>query len=47
MEELLERYTTMEYPVDLFGFSNEEGDGCMAAFVDFEEIKGVGATRTH
>ncbi len=44
MEEQLERYTTMEYPVDLFGFSNEEGDGCMAAFVDFEEIKGVGDT---
>lgn len=44
MEELLERYTTMEYPVDLFGFSNEEGDGCMASFIDFENVKGVGDT---
>lgn len=44
MEEQLERYSTMEYPVDLFGFSNEEGDGCMASFIDFENIKGVGDT---
>jgi hypothetical protein len=44
MEERLERYTAMEYPVDLFGFSNEEGDGCVAAFVDFEGVKGIGDT---
>jgi Fe-S cluster biogenesis protein NfuA len=33
-----------EYPLDYYGFSNEEGDGCMAVFVDFPDIKGVGDT---
>jgi TPR repeat protein len=33
-----------EYALDYYGFSNEDGDGCMAVFVDFPEIKGVGDT---
>ena len=33
-----------EYRLDYYGFSNEEGDGCMAVFVDFPDIKGVGDT---
>lgn len=32
------------YALDFFGFSNEDGDGCMAVFVDFPDIKGVGDT---
>lgn len=32
------------YALDFYGFSNEDGDGCMAVFVDFPEIKGVGDT---
>jgi len=32
------------YALDYIGFSNEDGDGCMAVFVDFPEIKGVGDT---
>ncbi|WP_345987124.1 NifU family protein [Sulfurimonas sp. HSL1-2] len=31
-----------KYALDYFGFSNEEGDGCVAQFVDFPEIKGIG-----
>ncbi|MHC3995409.1 NifU family protein [Thiomicrolovo sp. ZZH C-3] len=31
-----------KYAMDYFGFSNEEGDGCVAQFVDFPEIKGIG-----
>lgn len=33
-----------EYALDYYGFSNEDGDGCMAVFVDFPDIKGVGDT---
>lgn len=33
-----------KYDLDYYGFSNEDGDGCMAVFVDFPEIKGVGDT---
>lgn len=33
-----------EYPLDYYGFSNEDGDGCMAIFVDFPDVKGVGDT---
>ncbi len=33
-----------DYPLDYYGFSNEDGDGCMAVFVDFPDIKGVGDT---
>lgn len=32
------------YELDYFGFSNEEGDGCVAVFVDFPDIKGIGDT---
>ena len=32
------------YELDYYGFSNEDGDGCMAVFVDFPDIKGVGDT---
>ncbi len=32
------------HELDLYGFSNEDGDGCMAVFVDFPEIKGIGDT---
>jgi len=30
--------------LDYYGFSNEDGDGCMAVFVDYPHIKGVGDT---
>jgi Fe-S cluster biogenesis protein NfuA len=30
------------YELDYYGFSNEDGDGCMAVFVAFPHIKGVG-----
>lgn len=30
--------------LDYYGFSNEDGDGCMAVFVDYPDIKGVGDT---
>ncbi|WP_345969307.1 NifU family protein [Sulfurimonas sp. HSL1-6] len=33
-----------KYALDYFGFSNEEGDGCVAQFVEFPEIKGIGDT---
>ncbi|HHH37050.1 MAG TPA: hypothetical protein ENK77_00350 [Epsilonproteobacteria bacterium] len=33
-----------KYELDYIGFSNEDGDGCMAVFVDFPDIKGVGDT---
>lgn len=33
-----------KYALDYYGFSNEDGDGCMAVFVDFPDIKGVGDT---
>lgn len=32
------------YELDYYGFSNEDGDGCMAVFVDYPDIKGVGDT---
>jgi hypothetical protein len=32
------------YELDYYGFSNEDGDGCMAVFVDFPDVKGVGDT---
>lgn len=32
------------YELDFYGFSNEDGDGCMAVFVDFPDVKGVGDT---
>jgi TPR repeat protein len=32
------------YELDFYGFSNEDGDGCMAVFVEFPDIKGVGDT---
>ena len=32
------------YELDYLGFSNEDGDGCVAVFVDFPEIKGIGDT---
>ena len=33
-----------QYALDYIGFSNEDGDGCVALFVDFPEIKGIGDT---
>jgi TPR repeat protein len=33
-----------DYELDYYGFSNEDGDGCMAVFVEFPDIKGVGDT---
>jgi uncharacterized protein len=33
-----------DYPLDLYGFSNEDGDGYMAVVVDFPQIKGCGDT---
>lgn len=33
-----------EYQLDYYGFSNEDGDGCMAIFIDFPNIKGAGDT---
>jgi len=33
-----------EYEIDYYGFSNEDGDGCMAIFVEYPDIKGVGDT---
>jgi len=33
-----------KYALDYIGFSNEDGDGCVAQFVDFPEIKGIGDT---
>ena len=35
---------TRRYELDYLGFSNEDGDGCVAVFVDFPEIKGIGDT---
>lgn len=35
---------TQNYELDYIGFSNEDGDGCMAVFVAFPDIKGVGDT---
>ena len=32
------------YALDYFGFSNEDGDGCMAVFVAFPDVKGAGDT---
>ena len=32
------------YELDYYGFSNEDGDGCMAVFVGFPDVKGVGDT---
>jgi Fe-S cluster biogenesis protein NfuA/predicted RNase H-like HicB family nuclease len=33
-----------QYALDYIGFSNEDGDGCVALFVDFPDIKGIGDT---
>ncbi len=33
-----------KYLLDYYGFSNEDGDGCMAVFVDFPDVKGLGDT---
>lgn len=33
-----------DYEIDYYGFSNEDGDGCMAVFVAYPDIKGVGDT---
>ena len=33
-----------DYELDYYGFSNEDGDGCMAVFVDYSDIKGFGDT---
>ena len=33
-----------DYAIDYYGFSNEDGDGCMAVFVEYPDIKGVGDT---
>ena len=33
-----------EYEIDYYGFSNEDGDGCMAVFVEYPDIKGIGDT---
>jgi uncharacterized protein len=33
-----------DYELDYYGFSNEDGDGCMAVFVEFPDVKGVGDT---
>ena len=33
-----------DYEMDYYGFSNEDGDGCMAVFVDYPDVKGVGDT---
>lgn len=33
-----------KYPLDYYGFLNEDGDGYMAVFVDFPDIKGLGDT---
>ncbi len=33
-----------KYPLDYYGFSNEDGDGCIAVFIDFPEVKGLGDT---
>lgn len=33
-----------DYEIDYYGFSNEDGDGCMAVFVEYPDIKGVGDT---
>ncbi len=43
MDAQLAYYTALDYPKDFFGFSNEEGDGCVCAYIDFD-IKGVGDT---
>lgn len=43
MDALLEHYNAIDYPKDFFGFSNEEGDGCVCAYIDFD-IKGMGDT---
>lgn len=32
------------YELDYLGFSNEDGDGCVAVFVDFPDVKGIGDT---
>jgi len=32
------------FELDYLGFSNEDGDGCVAVFVDFPDIKGIGDT---
>lgn len=32
------------YALDYMGFGNEDGDGCVAVFVDFPDIKGIGDT---
>lgn len=28
-----------KYPLDYYGFSNEDADGCMAVFVDFPDAQ--------
>ncbi|MFT5661153.1 MAG: putative RNase H-like HicB family nuclease [Sulfurimonas sp.] len=33
-----------DYELDYYGFSNEDGDGFMAIFVLFPDIKGIGDT---
>lgn len=33
-----------KYELDYMGFSNEDGDGCVAIVVDFPDIKGIGDT---
>jgi len=33
-----------DYEIDYYGFSNEDGDGCMAVFVEYPDIKGIGDT---
>lgn len=33
-----------DYEIDYYGFSNEDGDGCMAVFVEFPDVKGIGDT---
>lgn len=32
------------HELDYYGFSNEDGDGCLAVFVDYPDVKGVGDT---
>lgn len=45
MEEI-DYYLSLNYQIDLVGSANEYGDACMAIYIDFPHIKGVGETFT-
>jgi len=40
----LDEYLELDYPIDVFGLEHEIGDGFIAIYADFPQVKGDGDT---